>query len=133
MPGLVQEKLVCPVNRQYGLDLLHLGPPRVVIYLMTDVGSVGGGWLSSWLLKRGWTVNAARKAAVCRPHRPHTAKATSGEDAGHLRHQLFQAPLDASFQRHLRHRTAPAGPSQFHLHDAVFRYVQQLDIAAVGL
>jgi ACS family hexuronate transporter-like MFS transporter len=52
------------LNEKYGLDLLHLGPPLVAIYLMTDVGSIGGGWLSSWLLKRGWTVNAARKTAM---------------------------------------------------------------------
>jgi ACS family hexuronate transporter-like MFS transporter len=52
------------LNKRYGLDLLHLGPPLVVIYLMTDVGSVGGGWRSSWLLKRGWSVNAARKTAM---------------------------------------------------------------------
>jgi ACS family hexuronate transporter-like MFS transporter len=52
------------LNKQYELDLLHLGPPLVVIYLMTDVGSVGGGWLSSWLLKRGWSINAARKTTM---------------------------------------------------------------------
>jgi len=52
------------LNKQYGLDLLHLGPPLVAIYLMADVGSIGGGWLSSWLLQRGWTVNAARKTAM---------------------------------------------------------------------
>ena len=58
-------------NKQHGLDLLHLGPPLVTIYLMTDVGSIGGGWLSSWLIKRGWSVNAARKTAmlVCAPVR----------------------------------------------------------------
>jgi ACS family hexuronate transporter-like MFS transporter len=52
------------LNKRHGLNLLQLGPPLVVIYLMTDVGSVGGGWLSSWLIKRGWTVNAARKTAM---------------------------------------------------------------------
>ncbi len=52
------------LNKQYGLNLLRLGPPLVAIYLMTDVGSIGGGWLSSWLLKRGWSVNAARKTAM---------------------------------------------------------------------
>jgi ACS family hexuronate transporter-like MFS transporter len=52
------------LNQKYGLDLQNIGPPLVVIYLMTDVGSVGGGWLSSWLLKRGWTTNAARKTAM---------------------------------------------------------------------
>lgn len=48
----------------YQLDLKTFGPPLVVIYLMADFGSVGGGWLSSHLLKRGWTVNAARKLAM---------------------------------------------------------------------
>jgi ACS family hexuronate transporter-like MFS transporter len=52
------------LNRQHGLRLIEVGPPLVAIYLIADVGSIGGGWLSSWLLKRGWTVNAARKTAM---------------------------------------------------------------------
>jgi ACS family hexuronate transporter-like MFS transporter len=52
------------LNKRHGLNLLQLGPPLVVIYLMTDVGSVGGGWLSSHLLQRGWSVNASRKTAL---------------------------------------------------------------------
>jgi ACS family hexuronate transporter-like MFS transporter len=52
------------LHKQHGLNLLQLGPPLVVIYLMTDVGSVGGGWLSSWLIRRGWSVNGARKFAM---------------------------------------------------------------------
>ena len=52
------------LNKKHGLNLLQLGPPLVVIYLMTDVGSIGGGWLSSWLIKRGWSVNAGRKTAM---------------------------------------------------------------------
>ena len=51
-------------SRNYGLSLLQLGPPIIVIYLMADIGSVGGGWLSSTLIRRGWTVNAARKTAM---------------------------------------------------------------------
>ncbi len=50
--------------RNYGLSLTTMGPPIVAIYLIGDVGSVGGGWLSSTLIKRGWTVNAARKTAM---------------------------------------------------------------------
>lgn len=55
------------LNKRHGLNLLQLGAPLVVIYLMTDVGSIGGGWLSSWLIGRGWSVNAGRKIAflVC--------------------------------------------------------------------
>jgi MFS transporter, ACS family, hexuronate transporter len=52
------------LNETYGITLLGLGPPLVVIYLAADVGSVGGGWLSSALIKRGWSVNRARKTAM---------------------------------------------------------------------
>jgi ACS family hexuronate transporter-like MFS transporter len=51
-------------SRRYGLSLLELGPPLVTIYLLADVGSVLGGWLSSSLIRRGWTVNAGRKTAM---------------------------------------------------------------------
>jgi ACS family hexuronate transporter-like MFS transporter len=36
----------------------------IVIYLVADVGSVGGGWVSSALIKRGYSVNAGRKIAM---------------------------------------------------------------------
>jgi ACS family hexuronate transporter-like MFS transporter len=48
------------LNRNYGIDLRTIGPPLIVIYLMADVGSIGGGWLSSALIKRGWSINAGR-------------------------------------------------------------------------
>jgi ACS family hexuronate transporter-like MFS transporter len=51
-------------SRNYGLSLLELGPPIIVIYLVADIGSVGGGWLSSSLIRRGWTINGARKTAM---------------------------------------------------------------------
>jgi len=52
------------LNRNHGLDLKSIGLPLVVIYLIADVGSIGGGWLSSSLIKRGWSVNRARKTAM---------------------------------------------------------------------
>jgi MFS transporter, ACS family, hexuronate transporter len=52
------------LHRAYGLKLTSIGPPLIVIYLMADVGSIGGGWLSSRLLARGWSVNRARKTAM---------------------------------------------------------------------
>lgn len=52
------------LNKQHGLNLMQLGPPLVVIYLLADVGSVAGGWISSHLIHRGWSVNAARKTAM---------------------------------------------------------------------
>ena len=51
-------------SRKFGLSLLALGPPVIVIYLVSDVGSIFGGWLSSRLITRGWTVNASRKTAM---------------------------------------------------------------------
>jgi ACS family hexuronate transporter-like MFS transporter len=51
-------------NSRYGLSLGELAPPLVVIYVMSDVGSIAGGWLSSHLIKRGWTVNRARKTTM---------------------------------------------------------------------
>lgn len=52
------------LNKQYGLELAKLGPPLIVIYTMTCFGSVGGGWLSSALLRRGYSLNASRKIAM---------------------------------------------------------------------
>jgi ACS family hexuronate transporter-like MFS transporter len=52
------------LNRRHGTDLKSMALPLVAIYLAADVGSIGGGWLSSPLLKRGWSVNRARKTAM---------------------------------------------------------------------
>jgi len=38
--------------------------PLFIIYSGASVGSIAGGWLSSSLLKRGWSVNASRKTAM---------------------------------------------------------------------
>ena len=56
IPGFLFEK--------FNLSLTSLGLPLVIIYLSADIGSIGGGWLSSALMKRGWTINAARKTAM---------------------------------------------------------------------
>src|SRR5580698_1955583 len=52
------------LNNKYGLDLAQLGPPLVAIYVSADLGSIGGGWLSSSFVARGWTINRARKTAM---------------------------------------------------------------------
>lgn len=52
------------LHSQHGLTLTELSAPLVVIYVMADGGSIAGGWLSSQLLKRGWSVNRARKTAM---------------------------------------------------------------------
>ena len=52
------------LQRQHGLALMKIGLPIMVIYVISDVGSVAGGWLSSWLIQRGRTVNAGRKITM---------------------------------------------------------------------
>lgn len=52
------------MNDRFGIDLRTIGLPMITVYLLADVGSVAGGWFSSALLKRNWTVNAARKTAM---------------------------------------------------------------------
>jgi ACS family hexuronate transporter-like MFS transporter len=52
------------LNKQYGLDLKNFGIPLAVIYIIADIGSVGGGYMSSMLIKRGWTINKSRKTAM---------------------------------------------------------------------
>jgi ACS family hexuronate transporter-like MFS transporter len=52
------------LNKTYGLTLDKLGPPLIVIYTMTTIGSIGGGWLSSAFIKRGWAINRARKVVM---------------------------------------------------------------------
>ena len=54
------------LSKQHGVHVTvsSMGPPLITIYLFADVGSIGGGWLSSWFIKRGWTPNRARKIAM---------------------------------------------------------------------
>ena len=48
----------------FHIDLTKPSLPLVVVYTATTFGSIGGGQLSSWLIKRGWPVFKARKTAM---------------------------------------------------------------------
>jgi ACS family hexuronate transporter-like MFS transporter len=52
------------LGKTYKIDLKNVGPPLIVIFILADVGSIAGGWLSSVFIKRGWSVNAGRKTAM---------------------------------------------------------------------
>src|SRR5580698_3190429 len=52
------------LSRNLGLNLSGMRLPLFLIYTGASVGSIGGGWLSSTLLKRGWTLNSSRKIAM---------------------------------------------------------------------
>ena len=51
-------------SKTHGLTLDKIGPPLIVIYLLADFGSIGGGWLSSFLIRRGFGAARARQAAL---------------------------------------------------------------------
>jgi ACS family hexuronate transporter-like MFS transporter len=51
-------------SARFHLNLSHLGLPLIVIYNMSAVGSIGGGWLPAPFLKLGLSPGGARLAAM---------------------------------------------------------------------
>jgi ACS family hexuronate transporter-like MFS transporter len=51
-------------NTHFSLDLKKPSLPLVIVYAGTMIGSIGGGYLSSWLIKKNWPVYKARKMAL---------------------------------------------------------------------
>mgnify|MGYP003876930931 CR=1 FL=1 len=52
------------LKKTHNIDIKAIALPLIIIYIIADVGSIGGGWISSTLIKRGLTVNRARKTAM---------------------------------------------------------------------
>lgn len=48
----------------FNLDLKKPSLPLIFVYTAATIGSVGGGYLSGYFLRRGWTVNRSRKTAM---------------------------------------------------------------------
>lgn len=48
----------------FSLDLTRPSLELMIIYAATTVGSISGGYFSSWLIKRGWPTMKARKTAL---------------------------------------------------------------------
>ncbi len=48
----------------YNVDLKVVLLPMILMYLLSDVGSIAGGWLSSRLIQKGRTPNYARKVTM---------------------------------------------------------------------
>ncbi len=49
---------------KFQVDIKNMGLPFLVIYLIADIGSVFGGWLSGAFIKKGWSINKARKLTL---------------------------------------------------------------------
>ncbi len=50
--------------RVHGFSLKQIGLFAWLPYVAADAGSLGGGWMSGYLIGRGWSVNRARKAVI---------------------------------------------------------------------
>jgi ACS family hexuronate transporter-like MFS transporter len=51
-------------NKTFHLDLKKPTLPLIIIYSATTIGSIGGGYLSSWLIRKGWSPFKARKVSM---------------------------------------------------------------------
>ena len=52
------------LNNNFGLTLTGLALPLIVVYMMTSIGSIGFGYLSGAMIKRGIEVSKARRFAM---------------------------------------------------------------------
>jgi len=48
----------------FDVNIKNIGIPFFIIYVLADGGSIFGGWLSGAFMKKGWTVNKARKLTL---------------------------------------------------------------------
>ncbi len=52
------------LKTEYNMTGTQVSLPIALIYCMTTFGSIGGGWLSGYLIKKGWPVFKARKTSM---------------------------------------------------------------------
>jgi ACS family hexuronate transporter-like MFS transporter len=52
------------LDKEYGMKGTQVSIPIALVYSMTCIGSIGGGWLSSFMIQKGWSINRARKTSM---------------------------------------------------------------------
>jgi len=52
------------LGEQFGVDIKNIGVPFLIIFVMADAGSLLGGLASGTLIKKGWSINKARKITM---------------------------------------------------------------------
>lgn len=52
------------LNKQYGLTGTEVSLPVALVYTMSTVGSIAGGYLPMYFIKKGWPVFKARKTSM---------------------------------------------------------------------
>lgn len=51
-------------NSRFKLDLSHIGPPLVIVYVVSTIGSIYGGWLPKGFVRAGMPLKKARISAM---------------------------------------------------------------------
>ena len=51
-------------NERFHIDMTHLGPPLIIVYVGATIGSIGGGWISARLMRLGYSIRSARRRAM---------------------------------------------------------------------
>ena len=51
-------------NERFHVDMQHLGLPLIIVYIGATVGSIFGGWLAGFYIRRGHSVRMGRRFAM---------------------------------------------------------------------
>jgi MFS transporter, ACS family, hexuronate transporter len=51
-------------NERFHVDMAHLGLPLIIVYIGATFGSVAGGWLAGFFIRRGYSVRKGRRLAM---------------------------------------------------------------------
>lgn len=51
-------------RERFHVEMGLLGLPLIIVYVGATVGSVGGGWLAGYAMRRGHSLHAGRKFAM---------------------------------------------------------------------
>jgi ACS family hexuronate transporter-like MFS transporter len=51
-------------NERFHVDMRHLGPPLIIVYIGATVGSIFGGWLAGFYIRRGHSIRMGRRFAM---------------------------------------------------------------------
>ena len=52
------------LSAEHGIEIQAMGLPLIIIYTVSSMGGIGGGWLSSQLIKSGRSIDSARKTSI---------------------------------------------------------------------
>jgi len=52
------------LSKTHGVDIKEVVLPLIVIYAVSSIGGIGGGWLSSKFIKMGKSIDFSRKTAI---------------------------------------------------------------------